>query len=76
MAIGVFQYFTFINDYSRNGYVYLMKYKSKSFEKFREFKNEIEKQSRKNIKVLRFDCGDKYLSTKFEDYLKENGIIF
>jgi len=35
---GGFQYFiTFTDDFSRYGYVYLMKHKSKTFEKFKEF---------------------------------------
>ena len=39
-----FSYFiTFIDDYSRYGYVYLMKYKSEAFEKFKEFRQEVEK---------------------------------
>ena len=41
-ARGGFQYFiTFTDDFSRYGYVYLMKHKSESFEKFKEFKNEV-----------------------------------
>ena len=30
-----------------------MSYKFKAFEKFREFKNEVEKQSGKSIKIVR-----------------------
>ena len=42
-ARGCFQYFiTFTDDFSRYGYVYLMKHKSKSFEKFKVFKNEVQ----------------------------------
>jgi hypothetical protein len=38
VARGGFQYFiTFINDFSRYGYIYLMRQKSESFEKFKEF---------------------------------------
>ena len=41
-ARGGFSYFvTFTDDFSRYDYVYLMKYKSKTFEKFKEFKNEV-----------------------------------
>ena len=41
-ARGGFSYFAmFTDDFSRYGYVYLMKCKSKSFEKFKEFKNEV-----------------------------------
>jgi hypothetical protein len=33
-----FQYFiTFTDDFTRYGYIYLMRHKSKSFEKFKEF---------------------------------------
>jgi hypothetical protein len=42
---GGFQYFiTFTDNFSRYGYVYLMKHKSKTFEKFKEFQNEVENQ--------------------------------
>ena len=55
-ARGDYLYFiTFIDDYSRYGYVYLMKYKSETFEKFKEFKAEVEKQLGKSIKTLRYD---------------------
>jgi hypothetical protein len=38
VARGSFQYFiTFIDDFSRYGHIYLMRHKSKSFEKFKEF---------------------------------------
>ena len=42
-ARGGYEYFvTFIDDYSRYGYIYLMHHKSETFEKFREFKAEVE----------------------------------
>ena len=75
-ARGGFSYFiTFIDDYSRYGYVYLMRYKSEAFEKFKDFRAEVEKQLGKNIKSLRSDRGGEYLSDKFQNYLKENGIV-
>ena len=40
-----FQYFiTFTDDLSRYGYVYLIKHKSETFEKFKEFQSEVENQ--------------------------------
>ncbi|KAM2519435.1 hypothetical protein TB1_000069 [Malus domestica] len=54
---GFSYYITFTDDHSRFGYVYFMKYKSESFERFKEFKNEVEKQTRKQIKILRSDRG-------------------
>ncbi|KAM1376155.1 hypothetical protein ACFX2F_037926 [Malus domestica] len=72
---GFSYYITFTDDHSRFGYVYLMKYKSESFERFKEFKNEVEKQTGKQIKTLRSDRGGEYLSNEFLDYLKECGIV-
>ena len=50
-ARGGYRYFlTFTNDLSRYGYIYLMKHKSKTFEKFKEFQSEAENH-RNKIKV-------------------------
>ena len=57
-ARGGFIYFiTFTDDFSQYGYLYLMKYKLEAFEKFKEFKIEVEKQLRKSIKTLRSNRG-------------------
>ena len=62
-ARGGFQFFiTFTDDFSRYGYVYLMKHKSESFEMFKIFKNEVQNQLGKSIKALRSDRGGEYLS--------------
>ena len=75
-ARGDYEYFiTFTDDYSRFGYVYLMKWKSEAFEKFKEFKTEVENQLGKCIKAIRFDRGGKYLPGDFKDYLTKNGIV-
>ena len=61
-----YSYFiTFTDDHSRFGYVYQMKYKSEAFERFKEFRVEVEKQIRKSILALRSDRGEKYLSHEF-----------
>ena len=72
---GSFYFITFTADFSRFGWVYLMRYKFEAFDKFREFKNEMDKQSGKSIKTLRSDRGGEYLSTEFTQFLKDNGII-
>ena len=75
-ARGGYSYFiTFTNEFSRYGYVFLMKHKSEAFEKFKEFKNEVENQMDKSIKILRSDRGEEYLSYEFLDYLKAHGIV-
>ncbi|KAI3751915.1 hypothetical protein L2E82_23009 [Cichorium intybus] len=53
----------------------LIKHKSNTFEKFKEFKNEVENQLSRKINILRSDRGGEYLSIEFLDYLKECGIV-
>ena len=75
-ARGGFVYFiTFIDDYSQYGYLYLIRYKSKAFERFKEYKNEVEKQLGRSIKSFRLDRGGQYLSQVFLDCLRDNGIL-
>ena len=70
-ARGGYSYFImFIDDRSRFGYVYLIKYKSEIFDKFKEYQKMIEKQTSKSIKALQSDRGREYLSSEFLDYLK------
>lgn len=52
-----------------------MKYKSETFEKFKEFTNKVEKQLEKSIKILRLDQDREYLSQQFQSYLKDKGIL-
>ena len=73
---GGYEYFiTFIDDYSRFGYVYLMKWKFETFENFKEFRAEVENQLGKHLKAIRSDRGSEYLLGDFKDYLIENGIV-
>ncbi|GJW22839.1 retrotransposon protein, putative, ty1-copia subclass [Tanacetum coccineum] len=45
-------YVTFTDDFSRYGYVYLIKHKHEVFEMFKTFQNEVENQLGKTIKAL------------------------
>ena len=75
-ARGGYEYFiTFTDDYSRYGYVYLMRRKSEAFEKFKEFRAESEKQLGQCIKTLRSDQGGEYFLGDFKDHLTANGIV-
>ena len=49
---GYYYFITFTDDLSRYGYVYLIKHKSESFEMFKRFHTEVEKQIEKSIKTL------------------------
>ena len=46
-----------------------------AFEMFKAFKNEVENQLGKNIKMLRPDRGGEYLSQEFKAYLRDYGIV-
>jgi hypothetical protein len=76
VARGSFQYFiTFTDDFSRYGYIYLMRHKFESFEKFKELQYKVQNQLGKIIKFLRSDCGGEYLSLEFSDHLKQCGTV-
>ncbi|KAK8680628.1 hypothetical protein V6N13_109568 [Hibiscus sabdariffa] len=52
-ARGGFQYFiTFTDDFSRYGYIYLMRHKSEALERFKEYKNEAQNQHGKTAFTL------------------------
>ena len=51
---------TFIDDFSRYGYVYLISHKSEALERFKIFKTEVEKQLGKVINIVRSDRGREY----------------
>jgi hypothetical protein len=55
-------YIIFIDEYSRKTWLYLLKTKDKVFNKFQEFKAEIENLMNNKIKMLRIDNGGEYKS--------------
>ena len=77
-------FISFINDYSRYMYIYLLHNKSEALDVFKIFKAEVEKQCNKQIKIMRSDRGGEYYGryTKdgqapdpFAKFLQENGIV-
>ncbi|KAL0326674.1 UNVERIFIED_CONTAM: Retrovirus-related Pol polyprotein from transposon TNT 1-94 [Sesamum angustifolium] len=63
----------FIDDYS-NDLVYFMREKSEVFKVFKKFKNLVEKQSGRSVKVLRSDRGKEYNNSEFDKFCEEEGI--
>ena len=53
-------YISFINDYSRYDYLYLIHEKSQSLDVFKSFKAKVELQLGKKIKTVKFDHGGEY----------------
>lgn len=75
-SIGGARYFlTFVDDYSRKVYVYILCNKYEALEKFKEFKNQVENELNKKIKILRSDNGKEYINNSFDKFLKDSGII-
>jgi hypothetical protein len=71
---GSHYYVTFIDDFSRKTWLYLLKTKDEVFSKFQEFKTEVENLTCKKIKTLRFDNGGEYTSKEIVYFCKEDGI--
>jgi hypothetical protein len=71
---GCLYYVIFIDDYSRKCWIYFLKSKSDTFDKFKEYKAFIEKQIVKHIRILRTDNGGEFESLHFEDFYKSTGI--
>ena len=70
---GAEYFLTFIDDKTHYTWVYVLK-KSDVFEKFKEWKAMVEKQSGHQLKTLRTDNGGEYTSTEFEQYLRAEGV--
>ncbi len=65
-SFGGAKYFvSFIDDYLRKSFIYILKSKGECFSKFQEFKALVEKQIRKKIKILRSYNKGKFTSQKF-----------
>ena len=76
-------FITFIDDFSRYGYVFFIKEKSEALEMFKFFRTN-EKQLGKVIKIVRSDRGGEYYGKHgdagqqkrpFKRYLQDNGIV-
>jgi transposase InsO family protein len=68
-------FITFIDDFSRYTYVYLMKNKDEAFSMFKRYKYEVENKKEKKIKILRTDRGGEYFPHEFSTFSKEHGIM-
>ena len=53
-------FITFIDDYSRYMYVYLLHNKYEALDAFKVFKAEVENQCGKQRQIMRYDIGGEY----------------
>nr|CAN62317.1 hypothetical protein VITISV_026526 [Vitis vinifera] len=71
-----FQYFvTFIDDYSRCTWLFLMKNRAELFSIFQKFFVEIQTQFNVSIQVLRSNNAREYFSTPFTSFMSQHGIL-
>uniref|UniRef100_A0A2N9IKJ5 Integrase catalytic domain-containing protein n=1 Tax=Fagus sylvatica TaxID=28930 RepID=A0A2N9IKJ5_FAGSY len=77
-------FISFIDDYSRYMYLYMLYNKKEALDAFKIFKAEVEKQCGKQIKIVRSDRGGEYYGRYTEDgqapgpfakFLQEHGIV-
>ena len=77
-------FISFIDDYSRFMYLYLLNSKNEALDAFKVFKAEVEKQCGKQINIVRSDRGDEYYGrytengqapSPFAKFLAEHGIV-
>ena len=59
---GFLYYVIFIDDFLRKCWIYFIKVKNETIDKFKEFKVSIENQTGKQIKILKTDNGGEFES--------------
>jgi len=75
-SLGGNMYFiTFVDEYSRIIWLYVIKMKSEAFEVYLRFKANVERESGKLLKNLRTDGGGEFTSNAFENYCQANMIM-
>jgi transposase InsO family protein len=67
-------YVSFIDEFSRNTWIYFLNNKYEVVEKFKEFKDLVENQTKNKIKVLRMDNGGEFYKNEFKEFYKKCGI--
>ena len=75
VSLGGKHYFvTFVDDFSRRVWVYMLKSKDEVFETFLVWKKMVENHTGREIKVLRSDNGTEYRNDQFSIFCKKEGI--
>lgn len=71
---GAKYYVSFIDDFSRKTFIYIIMQKSQVFECFKKFKALVENQTDKKIKFFRSDGGKEYDNHKFHEFFEKEGV--
>ncbi|WVZ07194.1 hypothetical protein V8G54_020540 [Vigna mungo] len=67
-------FLSIIDDFSRRVWIYVLKNKSETFQKFKEWHTQIENQLGCRLKCLRTDNGLEFVSEEFNGFCTEKGI--
>jgi hypothetical protein len=67
-------YVSFIDEFSRNTWIYFLRNKFEVFDRFKEFKALVENQIEKIIKVMRTDNGREFYGNEFKELCKKCSI--
>jgi len=68
-SLGFYYFVTFIDDFSRCTWVFLLKNRSNIFSVFQSFSHEIQNQFGTTIKFLQTDNAHEYMSSQFQSFL-------
>ncbi|CAL8084812.1 unnamed protein product [Prunus armeniaca] len=68
-------YVTFVDDFSRVTWLYLLKFNSEVMDAFKNFHNLVMNHFLSQIHILRSDNGTEYTSKNMTNYLRTHGII-
>ena len=71
---GTSYFLTFIDDYSRFSYFYLISHRFVALDCFKRFVAEVENQKERNVKVFQTNRGREYLAKQFQELCEEKGI--
>jgi hypothetical protein len=71
---GCLYYIILIDDCSHKTWIYFLKTKDESFSKFQDFKNLVENQTGRHIRVFITDNGKEFDSHKCDDLCRASGI--
>ncbi|KAL2229041.1 UNVERIFIED_CONTAM: Retrovirus-related Pol polyprotein from transposon RE1 [Sesamum indicum] len=74
-TFGCHYFLTIVDDFSRSTWTFFMKYKSQTLETFQNFCKLISTQFNKQIQVIRTDNGAEFLSSTFQNFLLNSGIL-
>ena len=68
-------FITFIDDFSKYSYVYLMKNKSDAFENLSIFLKQVDNTFDKKVKRFRTDRGNEYDTLSLNNYIQSLGVV-